>query len=177
MTEIHSTASVAPGATIGAGCRIGPGCVVGPDVVLEDGVELIAHVVVDGHTRLGAGVKVFPFATVGMAPQDLKYKNEPTRCEIGAGETVSVYTFTAPAAGMWRFATSDLMGGDSILSVRSACATPVPIGVLACNDDGAGNLASQADVELAAGQTVYVGVYGFAPGRDGPFTLTVSLRP
>lgn len=84
MTEIHPTAAVSPGAKIGAGCKIGPGCVIGPDAVLEDGVELVAHVIVDGHTRLGSGVKVFPFATIGMAPQDLKYKNEPTRCDIGA---------------------------------------------------------------------------------------------
>ncbi len=88
MAEIHPTAAVAPGAVIGAGCRVGPGCVIGPDVVLEDDVELIAHVVVDGHTRLGKGVRVFPFATIGMAPQDLKYKNEPTRCEVGAGTLV-----------------------------------------------------------------------------------------
>jgi len=83
MPEIHPSAAVAPSAVIGAGCRIGPACVVGPHVVLEAGVELVSHVVVDGHTRLGTGVKVFPFATIGMAPQDLKYKGEPTRCEIG----------------------------------------------------------------------------------------------
>ncbi|WP_198372893.1 acyl-ACP--UDP-N-acetylglucosamine O-acyltransferase [Roseomonas rosulenta] len=88
MAEIHPTAAVAPGAVIGEGCRIGPGCVIGPDVVLEQDVELIAHVVVDGHTRIGRGVRVFPFATIGMAPQDLKYRNEPTRCEIGAGTLV-----------------------------------------------------------------------------------------
>lgn len=84
MPDIHPTAAVAPGAVIGAGCRIGPFCIVGPEVVFEDGVELISHVVVEGRTRLGAGVKVFPFATIGMAPQDLKYKGEPTGCEIGA---------------------------------------------------------------------------------------------
>lgn len=83
MPDIHPSAAVAPSAVIGEGCRIGPACVVGPHVVLEAGVELISHVVVDGHTRLGTGVKVFPFATIGMAPQDLKYKGEPTRCEIG----------------------------------------------------------------------------------------------
>jgi UDP-N-acetylglucosamine acyltransferase len=82
--DIHPTAAVAPGAVIGAGCRIGPGCVIGPQVTLEDGVELVAHVVVDGITRIGAGARVFPFATIGLAPQDLKYKGEPTRCEIGA---------------------------------------------------------------------------------------------
>ncbi len=88
MAEIHPTATVADGAVIGLGCRIGPGCVIGPDVVLEDNVELIAHVVVEGRTRLGAGVRVFPFATIGMAPQDLKYKNEPTGCTVGAGTLV-----------------------------------------------------------------------------------------
>jgi UDP-N-acetylglucosamine acyltransferase len=82
-SEIHPTALVAPGARIGRGCRVGPGCVVGPDVTLDDGVELVAHVVVDGITRIGAGARVFPFATIGLAPQDLKYKGEPTRCEIG----------------------------------------------------------------------------------------------
>ena len=84
MAEIHPNAAIAAGASIGANCRVGPGCVVGPQVTLEDGVELVAHVVVDGITRIGAGARVFPFATIGLAPQDLKYKGEPTRCEIGA---------------------------------------------------------------------------------------------
>lgn len=88
MADIHPAATVAPGAVVAEGCRIGPGCVVGPDVVLEENVELIAHAVIDGHTRLGRGVRVFPFATIGMAPQDLKYQGEPTRCEIGAGTLV-----------------------------------------------------------------------------------------
>jgi UDP-N-acetylglucosamine acyltransferase len=76
-------AVVAPGASIAAGCRIGPGCIVGPDCVLEEGVELVAHVVLDGRVRLGAGVRVFPFATIGLPPQDLKYKGEPTGVIIG----------------------------------------------------------------------------------------------
>jgi len=82
-SEIHPSAAIAPGAVIGRGCRIGPGCVVGAGVTLEDGVELVAHVVVDGITRIGAGARIFPFASIGLAPQDLKYKGEPTRCEIG----------------------------------------------------------------------------------------------
>lgn len=83
---------------------IGPWCSVGPDVTIEDGVELISHVVVDGHTRLGAGSRYFPFCTVGMAPQDLKYKGEPTRCEIGAGtvvrEHVTIHRGTATGSGL-----------------------------------------------------------------------------
>jgi len=80
---IHSAAHVAAGARIGAGCRIGPGCVVSAESVLGEGVELIAHVVLDGRVTLGDGVKVFPFATIGLPPQDLKYKGEPTSVEIG----------------------------------------------------------------------------------------------
>ena len=83
-SAIHPSAIVAPSAELGAGVRIGPYCTVGPDVVIEDGAELVSHVVVDGHTRIGPGVVLYPFCTVGLAPQDLKYRGEPTRCEIGA---------------------------------------------------------------------------------------------
>lgn len=106
MPEIHPTAAVAPSAVIGEGCRIGPACVVGPHVVLDPGVELISHVVVDGHTRLGTGVTVYPFATIGMAPQDLKYKGEPTRCEIGARtlvrEHATIHRGSVGGAGVTR---------------------------------------------------------------------------
>ncbi|HYI83251.1 MAG TPA: acyl-ACP--UDP-N-acetylglucosamine O-acyltransferase [Acetobacteraceae bacterium] len=81
---IHPSAIVAEGARLGDGCRIGPFCTVGPEAVLEDGVELVSHVVVEGATTLGAGVRVLSFAALGMPPQDVKYRGEPTRCEIGA---------------------------------------------------------------------------------------------
>ena len=82
-TSIHPTALVAPGAQLGQGVLIGPFCTVGAQVVLDDGVHLHSHVVVDGHTVIGAGAIVYPFCTVGLAPQDLKYNGEPTRCEVG----------------------------------------------------------------------------------------------
>jgi UDP-N-acetylglucosamine acyltransferase len=81
---IHPSAIVAEGARLGGGCRIGPFCTVGHDAVLEEGVELVSHVVVEGATTLGAGVRVMPFAALGTPPQDIKYRGEPTRCEIGA---------------------------------------------------------------------------------------------
>ncbi|HEY6433434.1 MAG TPA: acyl-ACP--UDP-N-acetylglucosamine O-acyltransferase, partial [Acetobacteraceae bacterium] len=80
---IHPTAVVARGAELGRGVRIGPFCSVGPHVVIEDGARLISHVVVDGHTNIGRDVVLYPFCTVGLEPQDLKYRGEPTRCEIG----------------------------------------------------------------------------------------------
>ena len=76
-------AFVAPGARIAAGCRIGPGCVIGPECELDEGVELVAHVVLDGRVMLGAGVRVSPFVTIGLPPQDLKYRGEPTGVSIG----------------------------------------------------------------------------------------------
>ncbi len=83
MRTIHPTAVVDPAAEIGDGVSIGPFSVVGPNVRLGDGVVLHAHTVVDGRTTLGAGVAVFPHATVGMVPQDLKYRGEPSRLEVG----------------------------------------------------------------------------------------------
>ena len=87
QVSIHATAIVAEGAVIPASCTVGPYCTVGADVMLGEGCELVSHVVLDGHTTLGNGCKVFSFACVGIAPQDLKYAGEPTRVEIG-DETV-----------------------------------------------------------------------------------------
>jgi UDP-N-acetylglucosamine acyltransferase len=81
---IHPSAIVEPGAQLGEGVRIGPWCHVGPRVQIGAGARLISHVVVDGDTVIGDEAVLYPFCTVGMAPQDLKYKNEPTRCIIGA---------------------------------------------------------------------------------------------
>src|ERR1700710_2802458 len=83
-TSIHPTAIIARGAELGPGVEIGPFCTVGPNVLIEAGAKLVSHVVVEGHTRIGEGAQLFPFCTVGLAPQDLKYKNEPTGCDIGA---------------------------------------------------------------------------------------------
>lgn len=81
--QIHSTAVVEDGARLGAGCRIGPFCVVGADVELGEDVELVSHVVVHGRTRIGARSKLYPFASIGHQPQDLKYHGEPSTLTIG----------------------------------------------------------------------------------------------
>ncbi len=113
MTEIHPRAIVASGATIGDGARIGPWCQIGPDVVIEDGAELVSHVVVDGHTRIGAEAKLWPFCTVGLPPQDLKYRGEPTRTEIGprthVREHCTIHRGTVTGSGVTR------VGADCLL--------------------------------------------------------------
>jgi UDP-N-acetylglucosamine acyltransferase len=109
--QVHASAHVDPGAAIGAGCRIGPGCSISAESVLEEGVELMAHVVLDGRVRLGAKAKVFPFATIGLAPQDLKYRGEPTGVEIGARTQVREH------ATIHRGST----GGDGLTRIGSDC--------------------------------------------------------
>ena len=86
--NVHPTALVPDSASIGPHCTIGPYCTVGEHVVLGEHCELVSHVVLDGHTRIGQGVRIFSFAAVGIAPQDLKYNNEPTQLEIGAHTTI-----------------------------------------------------------------------------------------
>ena len=88
MTQIHPTAVVEDGARLGEGVRIGPYCHVGSQVTLGDNVELLSHVVVAGLTSVGAGTRIFPFASIGHQPQDLKYKGEPSRLEIGSNNQI-----------------------------------------------------------------------------------------
>ncbi|MDB5511337.1 MAG: acyl-(acyl-carrier-protein)--UDP-N-acetylglucosamine O-acyltransferase [Enterovirga sp.] len=100
---IHPAAIVDPSARIGNDVRIGPYCMVGANVELEDGVELVSHAVVMGHTRIGARTRIFPFASVGHAPQDLRYAGEPTTLEIGPDciirEGVTINPGTAKGTG------------------------------------------------------------------------------
>ncbi len=104
--QIHPMAVVAEGAVVPASCSVGPFCSVGPNVVLGEGCTLVSHVVVDGHTTVGEGVIVHPFAAVGISPQDLKYRGEPTRCEVGARtvirESVTISRGTAGGGGVTR---------------------------------------------------------------------------
>ncbi|MBQ9343597.1 MAG: acyl-ACP--UDP-N-acetylglucosamine O-acyltransferase [Kiritimatiellae bacterium] len=88
MTNIHPTAIVDPGAQLGADVTIGPYCVVGPNVVLGDRCVLKAQCHVDGHTTLGPGCEVWPFASVGGKTQDLKYKGGAPRLVVGAATVI-----------------------------------------------------------------------------------------
>jgi len=96
MAEIHATAIVAPTASIAATASIGPYCVVGPRVMLGDRVRLISHVVVDGITQVGEGTVIYPFASIGQRPQDMKYKGEPSRLTIGRENQIREYVTMNP---------------------------------------------------------------------------------
>jgi UDP-N-acetylglucosamine acyltransferase len=93
--SIHPTAIVAAGAHIPASCTVGPYCTIGPNVILGEDCELVSHVVLgggdDGHLTLGRNNRIFSFACLGIAPQDLKYAGEPTRLEIGDNNSIREY--------------------------------------------------------------------------------------
>ena len=90
-STIHPSSVIHASAEIGDGCEIGPFCVIGPNVVLGEGCKLHSHVVIDGHTRLGKRNEIFPFASVGLKTQDLKWKGGTTRTEIGDENTFREY--------------------------------------------------------------------------------------
>jgi UDP-N-acetylglucosamine acyltransferase len=111
--SIHSTALVEAGAIVPESAKVGPYCTVGAEVVLGEGCELVSHVVLDGRTTLGGGTRVYSFAAVGVAPQDLKYAGEPTRVEIGEKtvirEYVTISRGTAGGGGVTR------VGGNCLI--------------------------------------------------------------
>ncbi len=88
---VHRTAIVHPNAQLGSGCVVGPYCVIGEKVVLGEGCRLHSHVVIEGHTKLGARNEVFPFASIGHKSQDLKWHGGVTRVEIGNDNTFREY--------------------------------------------------------------------------------------
>jgi UDP-N-acetylglucosamine acyltransferase len=96
---VHPTAIIHPKAQIGAGCDIGPYCVIGEHVSIGEGSRLHSHVVVDGHTILGCGNEIFPFASIGLKTQDLKWKGGTTRTQIGDFNTFREYVTVNSATG------------------------------------------------------------------------------
>ena len=88
LSLIHPMSVVDPKAILGANVTVGPFCTVGPDVTLADGVNLISHVAIAGRTSIGARTRVFPFASLGHEPQDLKFKGEASTLVIGADCTI-----------------------------------------------------------------------------------------
>src|SRR5262245_51730211 len=82
--EIHPTAVIEDGARVAEGVKIGPFCHISREVMLGEGVELVSHVVVAVRTSIGARTRIFPFASIGHQPQDLKYHGEPSTLTIGA---------------------------------------------------------------------------------------------
>jgi UDP-N-acetylglucosamine acyltransferase len=172
MSSIHATAIVEDGARLGADVRVGPFCSVGPDVSLGDGCELLSHVVVAGRTSVGTGARIFPFASIGHQPQDLKYASEPSTLAIGSNcvirEGVTINPGTAGGGmktvigdGCKFLANSHVghdcnVGNDVILSNNVMLAGHVTIGDFVIIGGGA-----------AVIQFTRVGAHAFIGGLSG----------
>ncbi len=123
--SIHPTAIVAPGAVVPDSCFVGPWCTIGPHVVLGEDCELVSHVVLDGHLTTGARNRFYSFACVGVSPQDLKYRGEPTAVVLGDDntirESVTISRGTEGGGGVTRIGSHCLImaythiGHDSII--------------------------------------------------------------
>ena len=109
----HPTAIIDPRAKIAADVTIGPYTIIGANVELGAGTEVMAHVVIEGHTRVGENNRIFPYASIGLAPQDLKYGGEPTRVEIGDGnsirEFITIHRGTTEGVGVTRIGSHNLL--------------------------------------------------------------------
>ena len=169
---VHPLAVVESGAEFAAGTLIGPFCHVGRDVVLHDDVELISHVAVSGRTTIGARTRIFPFASVGHAPQDRKYAGEPSTLEIGADCIIREGVTINPGTAGGRMATN--IGDRCTLLAHAHVAHDCRVGtdvLLANNVLLAGHVAIEDHAILGGGaavqQFVRIGAHAFLGGLSG----------
>jgi len=184
-TSIHPTAVVSPGARIGDDCFIGPYCIVGNEVQLGDGVRLESHCVIDGRTSIGTGTHVFPFVSIGLASQDLKYKGEPSETQIGARnnirEFVTIHRGTAGGGMLTK------LGDDCLIMAQAHIAHDCLIGdgvIMANAATLAGHVVIEDRANIGAysgihqfcrvGKEAYIGGYSVVVKDALPFALTVG---
>jgi UDP-N-acetylglucosamine acyltransferase len=175
MTFIHESAIVSPKAQIGDDCYIGAFSTIGDDVILGKAVRLESHVVVDGITTIGDETRIFPFVSIGLAPQDLKYGGEPTKVEIGKRnhirEFVTVHRGTANGGGITK------IGDDNLLMAQAHVAHDCHLGneIIMAN---AATLAGHVEIADKASVGAYSGVHQFCRvGREafvGGYSVVVK---
>ncbi|HTO52077.1 MAG TPA: acyl-ACP--UDP-N-acetylglucosamine O-acyltransferase [Myxococcota bacterium] len=182
MKKIHATAIVDPAAELADGVEIGPFCIVGPNVRLAEGVVLRSHVVVSGQTTIGRETQVFPFVTLGEQPQDVKYKGELTRLEIGARnmirEQATIHPGTAVGGGTTR------LGDDNMIMINVHIGHDCMVGnhvIIANNTLLAGHVTLEDYVYLAGatavqqrvrvGESVMLAALSGLTQDAAPFTL------
>jgi len=176
---IHPTAVIEPGARVDESCEVGPFAVVGAHVTLGPRTTLAHHAVVTGHTTLGAENRVFSFAVVGGIPQDLKYRGEPTRLEVGDRNTfreyVTINTGTVGGGGVTRIGTGCLfmasshVGHDCLIGDGAIVANSVAL---------AGHVTVEDHVHLGGLSAVHqfcrIGRLAFVSGLTG---VTMDVAP
>lgn len=186
---IHSTAIISEGAKIGDNVKIGPFCVVDENVSLGDGCELISHVVVTGHTTIGKGNRLFPFASIGHQPQDLKFHGEPSEVVIGDNNTIRESVTINPGTEGGGMLTK--IGSGNLLMAYSHVAHDCIVGdevIMANNATLAGHVTVEDGAIIggmsAIHQFLRIGKYSMIGGMSGvvkdipPFCLAAGgYRP
>lgn len=187
MTDIHPSAIVSKEARLGEGVTVGPFCVVGGRAVLGDGVRLHSHVVVEGATEIGALTQVFPFASIGHRPQDLKFSGEESTLVIGERNMIRECVTMSPGTSSGGLVTR--VGSDCLFMLGSHVAHDCVVGdrvVFANNVSLAGHctVGDHAIIGGLAGihQFVRIGAHAFVGGLAGvtddviPFGMVVGNR-
>jgi UDP-N-acetylglucosamine acyltransferase len=151
MPQIHPTAVVAPGARLAEDVVVGPYCIIGEDVALGPRVALGPHIVVAGRTTIGEGTRLFPFASIGLEPQDLKYRGEKSALVIGCNNTIREYVTMNPGTA----------GGGMVTRVGDGCLFMV--GAHVAHDCQIGDHVVMANNATLAGHVV-VGDYAILGG-------------
>jgi UDP-N-acetylglucosamine acyltransferase len=186
--EIHPTAIVDPSAEVGEGTTIGPHAVIGPNVRLGAGCSVGASAVIDGWTDIGDGTEIFPFASIGLVPQDLKFKGETTRLLIGARnifrEFVTINRGTAGGGGVTRIGDRNMfmayvhvahdchVGSDTIFGPHATLGGHVTV------EDYASISAGSAVHQFCrVGRHAFIGGYSVVTKDALPFGKTVGSRP
>ncbi len=185
--SIHPSAIVAAGSVIPESCKVGPYCTVGAEVVLGEECTLISHVVVDGRTRIGDRNVFYPFSSIGMAPQDLKYRGEPTELVIGDGNTirecVTVSRGTTGGGGITTIGSHNLLmayahiGHDSHVGshcILANCATLA--GHVIIEDHATVGAFCPVHQFCTVGQYAFIGGGTIVTQDVLPFSLTSSRR-
>ncbi len=170
MAQIHPTAIVADGAQLAADAIIGPYCTVSADAVIGSGTELISHVVIEGHTILGAGNRVSPFSVLGGRTQDLKFKGGKPGVKIGDNNTIREYVTINAATNDGEFTT---VGDNCLIMAYTHIAHCCHIGsqviiANACQIAGHVTIEDMATVEGLVGivQFLRVGTMAFVGGMS-----------
>ena len=187
MANIHATAVVDPSAKLGTNVEIGPFCVIGPDVELGDGVVVHSHAVITGRTTLGPECKVFPFASIGQAPQDVKFHGEPSTLTVGAKTIIREHATINPGTEGGHMSTK--VGSNCLLMIGAHVAHDCEVGnsVTLVNGATLGGHVTIGDGAIIGGlsavhQFVRIGAYAFIGGMSGitadviPFGMAIGNR-
>lgn len=172
MTDIHPGAVVEDGARLGERVKVGPFCVIGPEVVLGDDCVLRSHVVLGGRTSIGARSEIFPFASIGLPPQDLKYAGEASRLEIGEDNTIREYVTINPGTEGGGMVTR--VGSHCLFMAGSHVAHDCVVGdhVILVNNATIGGHVEVGDYAIIGGlsavhQFVRIGAHAMVGGMSG----------